>query len=166
MDDKKEIKTLAELNKINYEAAKIDRSLAYSTYPELIYPIFLPPCIVKILMVTDAGGSFDNQDFGLRELLNILSISPGPRVRFAVTKAHRGNPAGGAGADILKFKFDSHDLNQYDEIWFFAVSRWGVPLSDEEKRTISEFMDSGGGVFATGRSRRLGCRYGWRIAKG
>ena len=135
-------------------SAKNDRNLAYSTYPELIYPIFLKPCIVKILMVTDGGGSFDKADFGLGELLNILSTSPGPWVRFAVTKAYRGPPIGGGGADILNFKFDIHDLNQYDEIWMFAVN--ASPISEMELRKISEFMDNGGGVFATGDHENLG----------
>lgn len=146
--------TLAEANELNIERAKVDRNLAFTTYPELLYPIWLRPCTVRILMVTDGGGSFTNADFGLTELLNVLSVSPGPYVRFAVTKAHRGS--GAANADITSFRFDTTDLSQYDEIWMFAVARGSSSISDSELSAISSFMDSGGGVFATGDHEDLG----------
>ena len=75
-------KSLVEENIANFELAKTNRNFAYRTYPELIYSIFLKPCTVKILMVIDNGGAFDNRDFGLSELLNILSVSPGPLGAF------------------------------------------------------------------------------------
>ena len=157
-------KSLAEENIANFELAKTNRNFAYRTYPELIYSIFLKPCTVKILMVIDNGGAFDNRDFGLSELLNILSVSPGPWVRFEVTKAHRDNPVGGGGADFTNFRFDTHDLNQYDEIWLFAVSR-GTPIESIEVRKLSEFMDNGGGVFATGDHEDLGVAMCGRIPR-
>jgi hypothetical protein len=40
-------------------------------------------------MVTDSGRLLTDADFGLSELLDVLSVSPDPYVRFAVTKAHR-----------------------------------------------------------------------------
>lgn len=151
-----ELKTLAELNKANLERAKVDRHLAFTTYPELLYPILLRPCTVRILMVTDGGGSFTDGDFGLTELLNVLSVSPGPYVRFAVTKAHR-SATGGNGADIDNFRFDTTDVSGYDQIWMIGVSRTGMsPLSDGELKAVSQFMDSGGGVFATGDHEDLG----------
>jgi hypothetical protein len=153
-----DIKTLAELNAANSERAKVDRHLAFTTYPELIFPILLRPCTVRMLIVTDGGGSFTDQDFGLTELLSVLSVSPGPYVRFAVTKAHRS--AGGfltANADIVGFRFDTTDLSQFDQIWMIAVSRGGLqPITDAELKAISQFMDSVGGVFATGDHEDLG----------
>jgi hypothetical protein len=146
--------TLAELNKVNWERAKVDRQLTFSTYPELLYPIWLRPCTVRILMVTDGGGSFTNADFGLTELINVLSVSPGPYVRFAVTKAHRSSTA--TNADLTSFQFDTHDLSQYDEIWMFAVARGSGSISDSELKAIATFMDGGGGVFATGDHEDLG----------
>lgn len=157
-------KTLAELHEANRERAKIDPRLAFTTYPELLYPIFLRPCTVKILIVTDAGGSFTGAAFGLTELLNVLSVSPGPYVRFAVTKAHRSS--GAANADITPFRFDTTDLSQFDEIWMFAVSRGGASaLSEAELRAVSEFMNGGGGVFATGDHEDLGVDMCGRIPR-
>src|ERR1044071_9942920 len=146
--------TLAELNKLNWDRAKVDRELAFSTYPELLYPIWLRPCTVRVLMVTDGGGSFTNADFGLTELLNVLSVSPGPYVRFAVTKAHRSSTA--TNADITSFRFDTHDLSQYDEIWMFAVARGSGSISDAELKAIPTFSDCGGGVVASGDDEDLG----------
>jgi len=37
-------KTLAELNESNLERARIDHRLAYTTYPELLYPVFPYSC--------------------------------------------------------------------------------------------------------------------------
>lgn len=151
-----ETKTLAELNTANLKKAAEDRHLAFTTYPELLYPWLLRPCTVRILMVTDGGGSFTNADFGLTELLEVLSVSPGPYVRFAVTKAHR-SAGGGNGADIDGFRFDTSDLSLYDQIWMVAVSRTGEsPLSEAELKAVSQFMDGGGGVFATGDHEDLG----------
>ena len=113
-----ETKTLAELNTANFERAKVDRHLAFTTYPELHWPILLRPYTVRILMVIDAGGSFTDADFGLTELLDVLSISPGPYVRFAVTKAHRG-PVGDfntAGADLVGFRYNAIGLHSFDQI--------------------------------------------------
>jgi hypothetical protein len=151
-----ETKTLAELNVANREQAKVDPHMAFTTYPELFFPILLTPCTVRILMVLDGGGYFtDHDDFGLGELLKALSVSPGPWVRFAVTKAHRANPMG-SGADIVNFRFDQHDLSQYDEIWLFALDAGGATLPDPEIRAIATFMNAGGGVFATGDHEDLG----------
>lgn len=158
-----EPKTLAELSDANRERAKIDHHLAFTTYPELLYPVFLRPCTVRILMVTDASGSFTSAAFGLTELLNVLSVSPGPYVRFAVTKAHRSGAA--TNADIVGFRFDTTDLTQFDEIWLFAVARGGTPISEAELRAISEFMNGGGGVFATGDHEDLGVDLCGRIPR-
>ncbi len=159
-----EPKTLPELDKALFERAKVDRHLAFTTFPELLYPIFFRPCTVHILIVTDSGGSFTDAAFGLTELLSVLSVSPGPYVRFAVTKAHRS--AGAANADISSFRFDTTDLQQFDEIWLFAVSRGGfTPISEAELRAISEFMNGGGGVFATGDHEDLGVDMCGRIPR-
>jgi len=150
--------TLAESNRVNVELAKTDRRLAYTTYPEILYPYLFRPCRVSILMVTDGGGSFTDGDFGLTELLNVLSVSPGPFVRFAVTKAHRRATAGAGatGADINNFRFDTADLSLYDQIWMFAVERGSGSITDAELKAIAQFMDGGGGVFATGDHEDLG----------
>jgi hypothetical protein len=154
------IRTLAESHTLNFERAQQDRVLAFSTYPELYDWVYLKPCRVNILMVTDASGGFASGDFHLEELLNVLSVSPGPWVRFAVTKAHRDpappNPST-VNADLYDFKFDAVDLTMYDEIWMFGISSFlSDKLTETELRAVSQFMDNGGGVFATGDHEDLG----------
>ncbi|MFI6098084.1 hypothetical protein ACIA8G_21200 [Lentzea sp. NPDC051213] len=120
----------------------------------------LPPCRVKILMVTDGGGSFGRADFGLSALLDALAQPPGPWVRFDVTTKHRG-----AGGSPPAFRFDSVDLSQYDQIWMIAVLRSGEELSESELRAIAQFMDGGGGVFATGDHEDLGVKMCGRVPR-
>jgi hypothetical protein len=131
--------------------------------PWEIHPILLRPCRVGVLIVTDGGGSFGSADFGLKALLDTLAAPPGPWVRFDVTKAHRRvDPT----ADLQNFTFDGYDLTDYDEIWLFGVERSGSPeLSEPELRALSEFMDGGGGVFATGDHEDLGVAMCGRVPR-
>jgi hypothetical protein len=132
-----------------------ERQHRYLREPQSFFPIFLKPCVVRILMVTDGGGAFGSTDFGLKALLDALATPPGPWVRFEVTKAHRRtfDPT----ADISDFRFDQHDLNPYDQIWMIAVEASSAPgLAPSELRAIAEFMDNGGGIFATGDHEDLG----------
>jgi hypothetical protein len=154
--------TLAEQNQVNRELAQQDRQLAFTTYPESIYPILLRPCKVNILMVTDGGGSFGNADFGLRALLDALAVSPGPWVRFAVTKAHRETDS---TANLQNFRFDTANLDSFDEIWLFGVQRTFGGLTDGELRALAQFMDGGGGVFATGDHEDLGLAMSGRVPR-
>ncbi len=147
-NDANEPATLASLHKANLARAKVDRLLAFTTYPELYNPIFFSPCTVRILMVTDGFLSFGNDDFGLAELLEILSESPGPYVRFAVTTAHRSD-----GFNFAQ-PYQGRTLNDYDELWMFGAS--ASPLDDAELKAIARFMDQGKGVFATGDHENLG----------
>jgi len=158
-----DIEVLAESNRANIERAKTDRNLAFTTYPEFVFPEFVEPCRINILMVTDGGGSFTLADFGLVELLSVLSVSPGPYVRFAVTKAHRGSSSP-SGAHINNFRFDNWSLAGYDQIWLFGVARTG-PLTDSELKALTAFMDAGGGVFATGDHEDLGVAMSGRVPR-
>lgn len=134
--------------------AVLDRRRLHAQNPGRFRPILLPPCTLRILMVTDSFGSFGGDDFGLEDLLGILAVPPGPWVSFEVTKAHRN---GDPDADITDFRFDTHDLTQYDQMWLFAVDgSFGPALDAPELRAISQFMDGGGGVFATGDHEDLG----------
>ncbi len=109
-------------------------------------------CKIKILIVTDASGKFTAGGFGLSTFLKAFD-QPLPYTSFDVTTAHRDN--GANGADVQDFRFNSHDLNQYDVIFIFAVSN-GPQVSSVELRALSEYMDQGGGVFATGDHADLG----------
>jgi hypothetical protein len=52
--------------------------LHYKLFPHKLWPILLPPCRVRILLVTDAGGSFGTGTFGLKALMDALAVPPGP----------------------------------------------------------------------------------------
>jgi hypothetical protein len=100
-------------------------------------------CAQRVLVVTD-GLSFDAADqFGLTVFLNELGKAyPAP----TVTTWQRGPRLDG-----------SVNIDNYDQIWLFGRS--GDPqakLTEDEVKTISTFMDAGGGVFATGDHQTLG----------
>ncbi|MBM3792546.1 MAG: hypothetical protein FJW31_00460 [Acidobacteria bacterium] len=111
-------------------------------------------CTVKSLIVTDASGGFGpSAGFHLGTTLDVLANNPWSHVSFSITKAHRGAEA---TADINKFNFSTHNLSQYSQIWLFGVERTSGALSQAELRKLAEFMDGGGGVFATGDHENLG----------
>ena len=110
-------------------------------------------CKIKMLVVLD-GGSFGAADFGLEEFLTAFDTAPAPGVYFEVTKAHFGMDV---DADVPNFTFAAHDLTSYDVIWLFGVSGSGT-ISDADLAALSTYMDSGGGVFATGDHENLGVK--------
>lgn len=119
--------------------------------------VMTEPRLVRVLMVTDGEASYDRADFGLATLVDVLATPPGPWVRFEVTKAHRERNLPSLSAQLREFRFDRHDLAQYDQVWLFAVARAPrPPLEETELRALAEFMDGGGGVFATGDHEDLG----------
>lgn len=134
---------------------------------------------VKILVVTDSSGGFNNSTvasgfdvnaFHLGEFLNVLQTTTWDGFNVQFVKAHRENRnAASINADLVNFRFDNHDLTQYDEILLFPIRRdnealdvpSGAPArssnaTDAEVKAIAEFMDAGGGVFATGDHEDLG----------
>ncbi|MBI3772872.1 MAG: hypothetical protein HY272_09260 [Gammaproteobacteria bacterium] len=122
---------------------------------------------IRILMVSDAEGSYSapSERFGLTELVQALKDGG-----YQVTKAHRWNDGmqHTAGADITSFKFQQgfFNANDYDVVWLmgFASSNpqgpYGDPsgfaMSDSEVEVLAQFMNDGGGVFATGDHDDLG----------
>ncbi len=144
----------------------MERQQAYQADPWSASPVLLPPCEVKILIVTDGFASFGVNDFGMRALRGILAVSPGPWVRFKVTTAHRRIDP---DADVSGFRFDT-DLSEYDQIWMFGVERasteaFHTEISDTELRAIAQFMDGGGGVFAAGDHEDLGVAMCGRVPR-
>lgn len=155
------------------------RDHLYLTDPERFLHL-LRPCHVRVLLVTDGALDFSVRDFGLRTFVEILQSTPGYYVRFDITVAHIndvgddqvmvGEP--GITRSIKQFKFDdpSHFApSMYDQVWLFGIATSyfrGVDaagnaypnnrLSDAELRAVSEFMDGGGGLFATGDHGALG----------
>ena len=160
--------------------AKIERRLAtakrYRANPVVYEALNWEPCIVRILLVADDFLYFSDEDFGLSDLIDNLNDEQLSYVRFRITVAHRGSPSDSRMAadsnkllgHIKEFKFDDaakFDRSQYDQIWLFGAHRsrrdsktgtWTNRLTDSELRALMEFMDSGGGVFATGDHEDLG----------
>jgi hypothetical protein len=130
--------------------------------------MFPQPCLVRILMVTDDDGSFSPEHrFGLTELIAALTSAPQSFVKYAITTAHRlsKNVPFTKDAKITEFRFDNplhFNPQKFDQLWLFGVSNEAPssgersPLSPPELRIISQFMDAGGGVFATGDHENLG----------
>jgi len=146
----------------------------YRLKPHVHKPILFRPCEVRILMVADSFLYFSDEEFGLSDLIGTLATPPGPYVRFELTCAHRasvadaqvavGNP--NVARSIKNFRFDDPDHftpNMYEEVWLFGAEtsfpsdgRWQNAPGDSELRALSEFMDGGGGLFATGDHGALG----------
>jgi len=128
-------------------------------------PWFLRPTRVRILIVTDGSGSFDSTaSFGLGLAIAAMRSDPWWWTRFDITTAHRttGTPSADATVEHHdNFRFDALpaglSLDDFDQIWLFGVLRAGAsPLSNAEIAVVRGFMDSGGGVFATGDHEDLG----------
>src|SRR6202043_832562 len=95
------------------------------------------------------------ENFTINTLVNALRGSSSPPIQ--VDAAHRrGDPAAG----VQNFRFDTSvaDLAVYDLIWMIgdeglnagSPGALDAPLSDIERFKIAQFMDGGGGGFATG----------------
>ncbi|MGB8701607.1 MAG: hypothetical protein WCD18_19505, partial [Thermosynechococcaceae cyanobacterium] len=112
---------------------------------------------INILVVTDSIVSFGsehdprnlNEDyFGMSHLISILDQVA------TVTKAHRTNDPLTAPGVVPNFRFDEHNLNNYHQIWLLGFATGILP--DPERAAIADFMNKGGGVFATGDHAGLG----------
>ena len=144
------------------------------------------PCVVKALLVTDGGLSFDQGDFGLSTFVDILLNDQRSYVRFDLTVAHlrpgvtdtevmAGAP--GITRSIKGFVFDDPNHftpTSFDEVWLFGIERnfhnGGYPnreadlgrypatsLGDAELAALTAHMNTGhGGIFATGDHGPLG----------
>lgn len=122
---------------------------------ELHSKFFKFPCRQRILMVTDGSLSFNAGGFGLSVLVGMLSSAG-----HTVTTARR---QGGGGASIAgAFDFAEADIpvnvNNYDQLWLFGFSTGS--LSPKESATVAKFMQSGGGVLATGDHETIGSGMG------
>lgn len=172
------------MNRNAFFDAKITDKLAntehYRINPAIFEGLIWRPCTVSILIVADSFLYFSDEDFGLSDLIGILKNETLSYVRFNITVAHRGNPTdirmGDGNPDISgrikNFKFDDpddFDPGDYDQVWIFAAQRsrdpgnngtWSNRLTDTELRALMQFMDAGGGVFATGDHEDLGAAMG------
>jgi hypothetical protein len=135
-------------------------------FPDAHGPMLPKPAPIRILILTDDDGSFAADDkFGLTELVAAIEGTGGVFARFKVTKAHRLKATASftepANADIQEFRFNNpahFNPADYDEVWLIGIQEAaaGPGLSNAELRVLSEFMDGGGGVLATGDHQDLG----------
>ena len=146
--------------------AKLNRLQKWDRQPLKFCPIV--HCQISVLVVTDYGGSFDSGGFGLESFLKAFD-DPLPYTSFNITKANR---RADASADIEHFRFDAHNLNEYDVILLFGIERpafrpaAGANVVDEDElEAITRFMDQGGGMFATGDHEDLGVDMCGRIPR-
>jgi hypothetical protein len=122
-------------------------------------------CRVRILFVTDYLDYSDN-GFGLSELITkALNTSGRPNVSFQIIKASYNGFT--AGADILNFRFTDpgFSINNYDEVWLFGVGGDFSLLPLTERQALANFMNAGGGVFATGDHEDLGAFFGAEVPR-
>lgn len=105
------------------------------------------------------GQDVTDDTFTVSEFVWLLRNNPVPAI--SVDTAHRRNDP---NATFQNFNFaTSLDLSKYDVIWLFGYEGWnygatpyGSAISDAELLAITQFMDSGGGVFATGDHAGMG----------
>jgi len=124
-------------------------------------------CRLKILLVADRFLYFNNENFGLSELVSTLRAQSTTTYPVTVDLAHRGNPGAARlnGAEP-NFNFEFTELKKYHQVWIMAAeTRSSSPISDSERQAIRRFMDEGGGLFATGDHQDLGVSVGGYIPR-
>jgi hypothetical protein len=137
------------------------------------------PITLRILIVIDGRILLtkDSQDFGLGYVLETLRAPFAWWVRFHVDVARHDDVAGDGSSlaypKPFRFTDAGFDIDDYDQVWFFAdrpnrqdgqegvmtdddVRNDPFALNDAELKLVAEWMDRGGGVFATGDHTVLG----------
>ena len=132
-------------------------------------------CRPKVLVVTDGSLSFnENSGFGLWRFLHAITLAPGVSNKPVLTLAHRNGHTSpisvGADSDNVQTNFNFQTaspavtVQNYDQIWIFGI-QGGGSITDAEIGVIAEFMNSGGGVFATGDHATLGRTVSGRLPR-
>lgn len=118
------------------------------------------PCPQKILMVTDSSLSFGDDGFGLSEFVDTIRSAG-----HTVSTAHRSSDPDATIAG--SFNFDTAatavTTGNYDQVWLFGFST--AALSPAEQTRMAQFMQSGGGVFATGDHSTIGAGMGANLPR-
>lgn len=131
------------------------------------WPIKYGPATVKILIVTDNGGAYDQvTNFGLglmlKDAFNVGTPAGTPLpadypeyARFEFTLAHRGSGIG-TTPGFNNFVFSTSKLNGFHEVWLFGVSATDPYVQGTQLDALVKFMNNGGGVLAMGDHEDLG----------
>ena len=136
-------------------------------------------CRVSVLIVVDGLDYNPLDGFGLTEFVKIFEEIQNQsltNIEYRVTLAHTSDLSGGdptydINNDIRMFasysfihqrihQFDfasSVNLNTFDQVWIFGVGSSGS-ISSNEISAINNYMNNGGGLFATGDHGSLGKR--------
>lgn len=125
------------------------------------------PCRPRILALIDGLSYRADDGFGLSRFLEAITVAPGVTSKPVVTLAHRSVHSPGTvtiGPDsytvLNNFNFATAatavTLANYDQVWFFGYGSGAFSLSNAEVAVMSEFMNGGGGVFATGDHASIG----------
>lgn len=148
----------------------IDSELVSRFRPELIEALFRP-CRPRVLILVDGLSYRANHSFGLWRFLHAISQDAGVTNKRLLTLAHRSNDFALPDPDTVtigtdtyavktNFRFDTASPAMtpanYDQVWIFAIGSGSFSLSNAEVGVLSEFMNGGGGVFATGDHAALG----------
>ena len=126
-------------------------------FAELVLKV---PCPQRILMVTDGSLDFGAGGFGLSEFVTIITGAG-----HTVATAHRN----GFGPRTIPGSFNFATATtpvttaNYDQIWLFGFNTTNLPLA--QQTTIAQFMENGGGVFATGDHDTIGAGMGNNIPR-
>lgn len=124
-------------------------------------------CRLRILIVADSFIYFNDDNFGLSEVVATLRGMTSFTYPVTVDLAHRGNPgAARLAGGTPNFAFSDASLANYHQVWVIAAARSSSPaISDDERQAIRRFMDNGGGMFATGDHEDLGAAMGGYIPR-
>lgn len=152
---------------------KFGRLVFQDSFIRWFWPWFVR-CRPRILVVTDGALSYHETGptahFGLSRFVQAISQSS---LQPVITLAHRGaspSPMSIYGASypvLANFKFDTAatavTVANYDQIWMFGFDGGNLPAPEIQK--IANFMNAGGGVFATGDHASLGRAMGGQLPR-
>lgn len=127
----------------------------------------------KTQAAAEATGQ-NSREFHLGEFLSVLQNTQWVGFTVEITKAHRTPPGSSGtaaqikadrGADVVNFRFNqpfmvngqTRTLTDYDMALLFAIEAGNPnPAFAPEAEAIAQFMENGGGFFATGDHANLG----------
>lgn len=127
-------------------------------------------CTVKVLVVADGGLNFGIGGFDLSEYLTAFNqLQATTWSNYQITLGHRStiipstNPL--VVNQISNFNFQtSVTLNDFDQVWLFGINS-GTGLPAAELTVVENYMNGGGGLFATGDHGTLGSSLSGNITR-
>jgi hypothetical protein len=150
-----DLRAIGEIRKRGAEGAMPDSGFPCKICPEPVGFAQLVPLEIRILILVDGAITFGNEGFGLSLFIDALDFSS-PFIRFDIKKASRNTFDD--TADYPGFSFE-RDFNpdRFQEVWLFgSESDLSKKLPENELKILAQFMNSGGGVFATGDHMAMG----------